>query len=487
MTRFTAAMRPICAGAVAFLLMCATANAANYPLEITNIRDGLRPTSRLLRAYPGLEYNIRAAVIGGAFPYVYALEQAPAGMTINRNTGEIVWSNPIGSAKPTLIVTDSEGTRVSASWAINVSPAGFRFVDAAAGKPAAGNGCSSDCGAGTFDKPWRGLRDVHSSGQSGDIVYFKTGTYSVAGLPQSGAGGGWERVEFPEARRPVAWLAFPGATPVIDFAVPAGEVRPLIRFSGETVYVDGLETVNSRYIAFQLSGGFKNGATFRRLKMRANGPGVDGSNAAFIMTTSGSQMTHTVIQDCEFSDVTGVSVTIKIYSQEKLLIEDTVHTRTPTAIELKADVRQFTVRGNRFSDVARTGIGGNMHNETTFGEILFNNVRAGVPLDLNQDGMAKKIDVYRNTFVGRVQVRNTDASDGPFLLANNVIISPDSGVRGSRVYFERVSDPTRITVRDNLTGSPSEKIIDALGNLLPSYAASIGKIGHQIAPDPAKR
>ena len=111
--------------------------------------------------------------------------------------------------------------------------------------------------------------------------------------------------------------------------------------------------------------------------------------------------------------VKGESVTIKIYAQRKLLIEDTVHHDATVGIELKHDVRQFTVRNNTFYRIERTGIGGNMDEAQTGGEILFNNSRTGLALDLNQNGVATKIYVYRNTFVGRVRCATPMAKTAP--------------------------------------------------------------------------
>src|SRR5690349_12905901 len=146
------------------------ARAANYPLELMHPRaagtasePGAPPIAeqhRVFWAYPGLEYNIRAAVIGGAFPYTYALSNAPAGMTIDAATGTISWPNPAagGKAAPTLTVTDQEGATVSSSWTIRVDPSRFLFVDAV-------NGREFDAappGTGSIDRPFKRLRDIYS-------------------------------------------------------------------------------------------------------------------------------------------------------------------------------------------------------------------------------------------------------------------------------------------------------------------------------------
>jgi hypothetical protein len=171
-----------------------------------------------------------------------------------------------------------------------------------------------------------------------------------------------------------------------------------------------------------------------------------------------------------------------------LLIEDTTHHDSPIGIELKYDVRQFTVRGNRLYNIAGVGIGGNMHESTTGGEILFNLAQTGLALDINQDGMAGPIFISRNTLVGSVRVRNTDASDGPFLFTGNVIVNDDvsQGPKGSGLVFSEVSDPSRIRFTDNLVGRPKDRIVSPTGELAGSSVSHLGKSGYQIAGRTAK-
>lgn len=146
-------------GLAAILLTGQMAQAANYPLEITNLKPagtaGSPASSRIYHAYPGLVYNIRAAVVGGAYPYTYSLTGAPSGMTIDAQTGEINWPSPTGAATPTLVVVDSEGTRVTSAWTVTAATTNFRFVDVVNGRASSANGCSSSCGTGDAASPWR--------------------------------------------------------------------------------------------------------------------------------------------------------------------------------------------------------------------------------------------------------------------------------------------------------------------------------------------
>lgn len=111
----------------------ADAEPARYPLELVSPREaGTSPSPddgspaipaghRIFRAYPGLEYNIRAVVLGGSYPFRFELSDAPAGMTIDSRTGEIRWPKPSGEqSRPTITVTDAEGTTRSSPWMIKV-------------------------------------------------------------------------------------------------------------------------------------------------------------------------------------------------------------------------------------------------------------------------------------------------------------------------------------------------------------------------------
>lgn len=480
------------------------AEAANYPLELTNIGPvgtrGMSANNRIFRAYPGLVYNIRAAVVGGATPFTFALTNAPEGMSID-SAGEITWANPQASATPTISVTDAEGTRVTATWTINVTTSGFKFVDATNGRAAANNGCASSCGSGTLASPWRSLTDLMLNDAGSDITYFRAGVYNVSQVPSSfrqSIGSVWERVVVSESGSTagsVIWLGYPNETPVFDLACGSCASGLLIRHAGDSVYMDGLEVRNPAIIGFQFEAdGAYRGPTYRNLRMHDLTRGGDGTNAAFIMTTSSyPQVSYgMVLQDSTFWNVPANAVTVKTYSLSKPLIENTVHYNADVALELKADTRQFTVRANHLFNISRTAIGGNMHGcagcsggadlSTTRGEILFNLVQAGnaTALELNQDGQALEVYVSRNTLIGRVTVRNADGADGPFYFYRNVIVNEDNGTpAGSHVYHLSVSAPGRVSHIENLVGYASTNIVDTAGNLTGGYASFIGSRGYQ--------
>ena len=487
-------LRDHAAAALVILLIAAAAPAwaANYPLELVSPRAaGTAPAAgfaaipsghRIFKAYPGLAYNIRAVVIGGAYPFAYALSNAPAGMTIDAATGEINWPNPQASATPTITVTDAEGTRVSAFWTINVSADGFKFVSPS----------GNDANAGTLSAPWRTLLKLYNSSDSSDIVYFRAGTYGADGIPRTSVGTAWERVEFGSARS-ARWLVYPGERAVINFGYIAGsDPGVLIRFQANPtypIYLDGLDARNFRNIGFQMVSGASDYTVLRRLKIYDMIQGVDGENPAGIMFTSSYSKScqYASVQDSEFYRLNGGGG-LKIYSHKKMVIEDNIFRDSSFGFDLKAHVPRFDVRDNTFSNVTDYVLFGNMNTsgsgEPASGELRFNNVntpRANWTLDINQDGQASQIFIHRNTLVGRVRVRNVDSADGPFHFSNNVIVNSDSGTpAGSHVVLESVADTSRITFDNDLAGSPGSGIVDGNGLLSGEFVRYVGIRGHQL-------
>lgn len=471
------------------------AEPARYTLELVSPREaGTSPSPedqsppipaghRIFKAYPELAYEIRAVVIGGSYPFHYALTNAPSGMTIEAQTGEIRWPKPKGDrATPTITVTDAEGTSRTSTWTINVAADGFRFVDAVRG---------DDSNPGTLDAPWKSLAKIKASEAVGAAVYFRTGTYKTTGM-QAGGGDTWVRVEYNGRYHPVQWLAYPGEKPVIDNDYsPTGDQGRFIRLTGSSespVYLDGLEITNSRHIGLQYGSGSCDFAVFRRLAIRDIAEGIEGANSAGIMTltSQGDPSWYAAYQDNDFHH--NAPGGIKQYSQKKLLWENCRFRDSGIGPDLKSDVVRFEVRGCTFQNNRQdlAGLFGNMHpargGEIT-GEIRFNRMLCGgsptmIALEVNQDGLANTIHIYRNTLLGVVNVRNTDSADGPFHFSRNVIVNVGSGA--DRVRFEAVSDPSRIVFSENLAGGPGDGIVDAEGDLIGTYRSFVGKRGHQL-------
>ena len=481
------------------LVWAQPALAANYPLELTNIKPagtgGLTANNRIYRAYPGLEYNIRAAVIGGSYPYTFTLSNAPAGMTVD-SRGIISWPNPQGSASPTLTVRDQEGAQVSATWSIAVDGSSFRFVDAVNG---------NDANAGTQAAPWRSFSKVYSSATGTQIVYFRAGTYSVTGIPTQATDNsvGEEYILWDGVQRSVMWIGYPGDTkPTLDFAYTGngepysdGTSVPRLKINGPNLYFDNMRFYRCMTMCFQVNHGSQAGTTFRRNVFDTTGPGIDGGNSAFIMfvAAQGINSTYTVVQDNDFGNIrTGsANCALKLYTLIKPLFEDnSFHDiqADSEALAIKAAISMYTVRGNRFWNTFH-GIGGNQNwyspADQTRGEILYNTVQASGTnsdaLNFNQNEVAGETFIYRNTLVGRVIAYNTGPGDGPFRLYNNIVVNSDSGTpSGSHITHVGVTDASRIVLSNNLVGSPSDGILTSQALLTPAYQQYATTHGSQI-------
>jgi hypothetical protein len=227
---------------------------------------------------------------------------------------------------------------------------------------------------------------------------------------------------------------------------------------------------------------------FRRLSIHDIAEGIDGANSAGIMTLANQAGPpwYSAFQDNDFHH--NAPGGIKQYSQRKLLWEDCRFRDSGVGPDLKADVSRFEVRGCAFYNNrgAFAGLFGNMHparGGQVTGEVRFNRMLCGdspavLAMDVNQDGLAGAIHLYRNTFVGAVRVRNTDQADGPFYFSRNVIVNSNAGK--DRITLEQVSDATRVRYADNLTGTPGDRIVDGEGNLTEAHKSHRGSRGHEV-------
>lgn len=476
-----------------------------YPKAVAAAPTGLDSNNRCYFAYTGLEYSIRAAAIGGSYPYTWSLSNAPSGMTINADTGVITWVNPTSTASNIQVTcTDSESTAVSETYSITVGTSGWNFVDAVSG--------NDTTGTGAIGAPWQTLGKVHASSAANSRTYFRAGTYTLAGITATNADdiNGEERVEFSGSARSAIWLAYPGdARPVIDYEYSGtgypyntGASVPRIRISGTAIYVSGMRFVNSMTMAFQVSRSSNRGAYFWNNQFDNTGPGLDGGNSGFIMWmatyggggTPGTQCYGDVVIGNTFNDIDAVGTNggnsvLKMYSMVKPLFYDNDITNTTASTEAfayKADVSQFTIRGNRFSSIGNTAISGNMdsHNtgEETYGEVCYNYVADATTscLDIGNakvDPFIGQVDVYRNTFVGPIRIENVLTADGPYNLFHNVIQNAD-GAQSPWAYIQETSitDASRVVLTDNTTGASG--VVDGSGNLVNT--ALVGTRGHVI-------
>ena len=469
-----------------------SAQAADYPLEIIQPRAGLDTTNRFYKAYPGLEYNVRMAVIGGAYPFTYQLTTAPAGMTINSSTGEISWPNPTTSGSPhsvTARITDSESSQQTVSWTITVTTSGFYFIDAVNGSYNAARGGT---GTGTAANPWKDMQDFYGgttnistqpsakndNAYAGGFVYFKTGTYESNAMPSED---GW-RVPFVYNNKPQVWLAYPGHSPVISMAGAVIEFYS----GGSNLYFDGLYlkvngNTNARCVRFS---GTSNDVTFVRNTFDGDGMvGTGGGNNALLFFVNSGTGTNNRISVSHntFTDVGG-GIGIEGYSAHKVLIEGNTATGIiGHAIYAKTSTQNWHIRGNKITNCAMTGV--LVGNYSPSGDINIShnyiNMNSGNAIHLNEQYTTTSSGPFRavrNTVKGGIQINKVTTTNGLFHISNNVIINSASG---DKLTKNSIDYPTNLKVSGSLGGTSG--IINASGELLGEYSSYLGTVGWQFA------
>jgi hypothetical protein len=478
LTRIITTLLLLVASIATAVPLAAHAQSSPFPLEILNIKPAgtgnppIPATNRIFRAYPGIEYNIRPAVIGGTYPYQFALRDAPNGMTVNPDTGEISWPNPQSNAGPiTLTVTDSQGKSIQTSWSITTTTSGFWFVDSK----------YTGVSTGSITQPFKSVVEMldNTQGHETDIVYFRGGNYALSeyplgiGKPTEYGPSMYVHITFDgkDLRKPETWIAYPGEGVNID------QQGVLIRTNRP--WFDGLNFYNAVNFGLWTHGGNHyisvRRSTFNQIRSNTS----SNINQGFIFSSSSSSRGYGwVIQDNSFSDFVGAQAIGSLYDTDKALIEDN-HTfdgghvgphHFATPVGLKNRNPNTTIRGNRFElpgDGAEFAlyIGGGGHE---YMDLSYN-------LIYRQPGTNKyaltffyptHVHAYRNTFVGDILFRPS-LSQGPYYFSKNVIIG-------------RLVDDTYVTKDDNLMGSLSDNIVDSAGNLTSAYQEYLGTHGYQL-------
>ncbi len=479
-----------------FLSVSALSHAADspYTLEIIQPRAGLNIENRFYKAYPNLPYEVRAAVIGGSYPYTFALTTAPAGMTVNINTGLINWPSPPVSATAypvTLTVTDQANVSKQVSWTIKVTTDKFMFVDQVNGHYGA---------TGTIDDPVKGVIDVYggttvnakrSDINKGYFVYFKNGRYSLDGFIGDAPTLGLQMTN----KQPLVWMAYPGAAPVIEMSKVAFR---LVDTDGDNLYIEGfdIDTIDTNAdtehrMGFRI-GSLSNNVTFRKNKFHHITP-TDGSlNQSAIMISHDAAGKFWSFQDNEFYDL-GNAYGILGYNAQKVLIEDNYfHEATGDggghSIGPKTSTNHWFIRHNTITNAKDFGIW-LFGNDANYGdmEVSYNNVSmqsGGVAFDINQaeNWPIGSAYVFRNTFKGSITIKSTPATVGPFTFKKNVIINSEAN--GYACANTNLStNPcilSKIIMSDNLIGTASAGIIDSSGRLTSAYKGYLGNAGWEI-------
>jgi hypothetical protein len=173
---------------------------------------------------------------------------------------------------------------------------------------------------------------------------------------------------------------------------------------------------------------------------------------------------------------------LKIYTQQKLLVEGCSWSSCSTGPELKGTCGpQFTVRSCTGTAATSSNnlLGGNMNGNPAFsGEICFNLLHdSTAALRLNQDNLCEEIYVYRNTLIGTVTV-DLATGTGPFTFSHNVIQNAQGANEIPYVSAgDAESDETVVVMHDNLTGASG--LVTAAGLLVDRNL--VGTYGHELS------
>ncbi len=122
----------------------------------------------------------------------------------------------------------------------------------------------SDSHPGNLSQPWRTLKKAAGALRAGDTLYIRGGVYT-------------EPVDFSHSgtsTAPISILAFPGENPVIDgssYTLHSSGWNPLVKLSGEHIYISGLEIRYSGGMGLALFGRYTTADRINAHHNRQNG------------------------------------------------------------------------------------------------------------------------------------------------------------------------------------------------------------------------
>lgn len=470
--------------------------ASNYPLEIIQPRAGLDTRNRFYKAYPGIEYNVRVAVIGGAYPFTYSLVSSPPGMTINSNTGTITWPSPSvgGPYTVTARVVDQEATSTTVTWTVTATTSGFLFVDAVNGSRSARYGGT---GTGTIDNPFKQIDDWYCTGSdvcqqigpnnnktsstyTGQFIYYRTGTYNVFRSESV-------RLAMINNAKPLVWLAYPGESPVLDMSA----AHMNFYANSNSIALDGLEIKDvdsgGNYLGVVIAAAANN-VTIRRNNFHTLPSSPGSNNQSLFFIGADDKGRHWAITENVFSDV-GRGYGILGYVADRVLIEDNIFHNITSDLDnagyplgMKESCTMWFVRHNTFYNNPHYNIYAlfsNTRGPSGNIDISYNVVRStpGYALNINPAGYTGgAVHAYRNTLVGSVAFSSASSATGPYDAAHNIVVNSS----GSPEHIDCTScTASYMTRTDNLSGTPTNNIVNSSGNLTSAYMQYFGLRGYQ--------
>jgi hypothetical protein len=460
--------------------------------------------------YDGVNSITKRIPIGvsfGAFPFVYSLLSAPAGMSIgqtysNSNCGVIFWTpqSVVTNSNVTILVTAQDGNTTTISFNVSTSNSTSHFIFLANGTTVG----SDSTGNGTFGNPWQTLTKAFGSTFSATAnpnttCYLFSGTYFAPGYSDNDIEAG-SFFEMNTTTKPIALVGLPGNTATINIASTDG--CAVFHNGNDLVWQnlnpDGNNTTWDNFRCMWIAGGSGvDRMMFDQINWTNSGYGKSfGDNATMFHSVDGhgTLKNYLFINACRESGRQSASSTnnyagCSLYSIQFSLVQGCVFDSLSTSIDgawyLKSDPVDTEIR-QCFARYAGAGSSGSPAHAFSMGQAADNQqtrvlcryntlVSTGwamiTPQQTN-DGTVGAAWIERNTLTSTdaeftVQTPN---SNGPWVFANNVL---QTSV-GSPV-------PTGTAVQASNNQIASSGILDANGNLTGTTGNSyFGIYGAQI-------
>lgn len=360
-------------------------------------------------AYPGIAWDTRVLVYGGAYPFRFELVAGPAGMTIGEtlvqsgdvlvepaNYGKLEWANPTaGNHTVTVRVYDQDYGRASnpssyaeVTWTLAVDAANWVFID-----PVNGNNANS----GAIGSPFASTAAFLGMSTYADkCVMMRQGTMNLVGDYQSTNQTPGGAVHYrPTTTQPKVFVGYPGETATINcntghFSVTSA---PGFCLRNLTVKHDGTTyTINntSQCLMLATAGGDRLCVSDCNFPQFTLGPPSGGDNGAIVSLQPGVDISYVAFAYNHMTGIQGASV--QSFRATKLVIHGNRYTgctfsqsdaSNHAVYWLKETTFSCTIRANNFgtghtwvSELGCVGTNGQINGGDPFGcgntEICYN-------------------------------------------------------------------------------------------------------------------
>ena len=362
------------------------------------------------RAYPGLPYYTRMAVIGGEYPYSFELVKSPEGAKITADRGDVLWTPKREEAETTfeMKVTDRAGKSVTTSWTVKVTKSGFHFVSPTG---------DDEKGDGSHGLPWKTVQFAINRAKGTGTIYLREGVYRERSRAKGSPGGydkfmlmiGQGGYDFqhrkPTREDPFVLSSYPGESATV---MPVEE-----KLSGITAWVPFVVIENVKITGTWQRGVWVSGWAVVRGCEITNVRGAS-SNCQAVWVGAGKSP-ELVVQDCHLHDVRQPpqpthAAGMTLYGVKEGLIEDNhIHDCDAAGINDKDGGEGNVYRGNVVHDCDRIGMmvmGQGQHHDVRLHDNLVYNVRSGkgLKIGLHEHGIFDT-RVYHNTVLATLDVR----------------------------------------------------------------------------------